>query len=241
MTLIHSADATIAAALNQIDGADWAALLISAAKDIRWKSQIWWHNKYYRANGTNDGSVRQIPRKGVAEIPYTREIFYPSSDSRFSLGADGNVAYFSNDFAVNCCETIEQFSENPALALEDLLKFGHGNPTPGWHGYPLNFHLLPTAKVLDLTSSDSLLLQLMGRDAAGKIWEVITGRDIISKRNTQLIAKAASAAGFDGIVYTSVRAPKDTVMPESNLVMFNKSKVADGAPPRPSDDANGHS
>jgi hypothetical protein len=225
MEVIDTIEAVIATALNRLSQADWASLLLSTATDTRWHESIWWHNKYYRANGTNDGRVVQVPRKGGPEVPYHRELFYPSPHSRFSLGAEARVAYFSNDFAVNCCETIEQFSENPELSLEDLLQYGGGNPTPGWHGYPLNFHLSPTAVVLDLSSNHSLFFRFMDTNTAEHIWGAVRTRNADAKQDTQLVAKAAAGAGFDGIVYTSVRAPIDAVMPDGNLVVFNKAKI----------------
>ena len=62
----------------------------------------------------------------------------------FRLGPDRPVAYFSSDFGVNCCETIEQCSSNEALSWEELSRYlgGKGNPTPGWCGYPLSYHLV---------------------------------------------------------------------------------------------------
>lgn len=231
MDLIGATEAVVATALNRLSREDWASLVLSTAKDTRWHASIWWHNKYYRVNGMNDGSMVQVPRKGDPEVPYHRELFYPSPHSRFSLGAVASVAYFSNDFAVNCCETIEQFSENPELSLEDLLQYGGGNPTPGWHGYPLNFHLSPSAVVLDLSSNHSLFFRFVDTDCAAHIWRVIGTRDPDAKRYTQLVAKTVASAGFDGIVYTSVRAPIDAVMPDSNLVMFNKAKIESGPPP----------
>jgi hypothetical protein len=199
MDVIATAESNIAKVLSQLCQADWAGLRLSAAKDARWHQLIWWHNKYYRANDTNDGSKLQMPRKGVPEIPYERELFYPSPDSRFSLGDKRGVAYFSSDLAVNCCETIEQFSESPELSLKDLLDYGGGNPTPGWHGYPLNFHLSQSAVVLDLSSEHSLFFDYMDDDQAQEIWSVIGTRDVDAKRYTQLIARAVDYAGFDGI------------------------------------------
>ncbi|HRO22580.1 MAG TPA: RES domain-containing protein [Alcaligenes phenolicus] len=228
--MIGSVEATIATALNGIRQKDWTSLVLSSASDGRWRELIWWHNKYYRVNGSNDGRRIQVPRKGAPEIPYERELFYPSPHSRFSLGAEANVAYFSNDFAINCCETIEQFSENPELSLEDFLQYGGGNPTPGWHGYPLNFHLALHAVVLDLSSNRSLFFSFVSADAGEAIWNVVANRDE-SKRHTQQLAIAAAAAGFDGIVYSSVRAPVDAVMPDTNLVVFNKTAIESGAPP----------
>jgi hypothetical protein len=229
--MIGSVEAAIAMALKRLRREDWTSLVLSSALDGQWRKLIWWHNKYYRVNGSNDGRRIQVPRIGNPETPYERELFYPSPHSRFSLGDATNVAYFSNDFAVNCCETIEQFSENPELSLEDLLQYGGGNPTPGWHGYPLNFHLAANAVALDLSSNRSLFFSFVSHDASTAIWSVITNRDAWSKRYTQQLAIAAAAAGFDGIVYSSVRAPVDTVMPDANLVVFNKAAIESGPPP----------
>lgn len=179
--------------------------------------------------------MMQQPRKGDPEVPYQRQLFYPSPNSRFSLGMEAGVAFFSNDFAVNCCETIEQFSENEDFRLEDLIRYGDGNPTPGWYGYPLNFHLHPNAVVLDLSSIHSVFFQIAfgpsDSDARERFWDTIKTRDRDAKLYTQLIALAAVREGFDGIVYTSVRAPIDVVMPESNLVVFSKEKIESGPPP----------
>jgi hypothetical protein len=184
MEVIDTIEAVIATALNRLSQADWASLLLSTATDTRWHESIWWHNKYYRANGTNDGRVVQVPRKGDPEVPHDRELFYPSPDSRFSLCAEAGVAYFSIDLAVNCCETIEPFSENPELSLEDLLQYGGGNPTPDWHGYPLNYHLSPTAVVLDLSSNHSLFFRFVGTDTAERIWSVVMDRNADARRYT---------------------------------------------------------
>lgn len=227
---IGGTEAVIATALSQISQDDWTSLALSTATSTRWHEEIWWHNKYYRVNGANDGRAVQTPKKGKPEIPYYRELFYPSPHSRFSLGAEAGVAYFSNNSIVNCCETIEQFSENPKLSLEDLLQYGGGNPTPGWHGYLLNFHLSASALVLDLSSNRSLFFRLLGPDIAENVWYIVTNRDSSARQCTQLIAKAAINAGFDGIIYTSVRAPIDAVMPDSNLVMYNKAKIESGPP-----------
>jgi hypothetical protein len=229
--VIETTETAAVTALNRLSQEDWVSLLLSAATDTRWHELLWWNNKYYRVNDPNDGRMVQVPRKGNPEAPYHRELFYPSPHSRFSLGIETGVAYFSNDLAVNCCETIEQFSENPELSLEDLLQYGGGNPTPGWYGYPLNFHLSSSAVVLDLSSNDSLFFRLIDSSIAGDVRKVIETRNLDAKRSTQLIAQAAASVGFDGIVYTSVRAPIDVVMPDSNLVMFNKAKIQCGERP----------
>ena len=242
--VIETTDAIVATVLNRLTGEDWSSLLFLAETDRPWHELLWWHNKYYRVNGPNDGQMVQVPRKGEPEIPYRRELFYPSPHSRFSLGAEAGAAYFSNDFAVNCCETIEQFSENAELSLEDLLQYEGGNPTPGWYGYPLNFHLSSSAIVMDLTSIHSSFFRFVfgasESDTKKHIWNIIMSRDPDAKRSTQLVALAAARAGFDGIVYTSVRAPIDAVMPDSNLVMLNKGKIESGPPPNNTVERDAH-
>ena len=115
------------------------------------------------------------------------------------------------------------------------MNYGDGNPTPGWYGYPLNFQLLPSAVVLDISSIHSAFCELAFPNselsARENFWNAVISRDADTKVCTQLIALAAAHAGFDGIIYTSVRAPIDVVMPECNLVMFNAEKIKLGAPP----------
>lgn len=218
--------------LSQLSRDAWRNLFVTSASDTRWRKLIWWHNKYYEVNYPNDGFEIQKPKKGSPEVPYKRALFYPSPTSRFSLGDEISVAYFSNDLAVNFCETIEPFYENPNLTLEVLVEYGGGNPTPEWYGYPLNFHLTSDAVVLDLSSDRALFFDSVNPKNAFGIWSVISSRAYDSKRITQKIANAAAIAGFDGIAYRSVRAPVDTVMPETNLVMFNRSAIQPGYIPK---------
>ena len=59
--MIGTAEALLATALNRVSREDWASLVLSTATDTRWHDSIWWHNKYYRVNGTNDGRMVQVP------------------------------------------------------------------------------------------------------------------------------------------------------------------------------------
>src|SRR5438128_2627294 len=133
----------MAGCLFSLTNDDWQLIESQSRSKIRCLELEWWQNKYYRDNPPNDGFKIQFHKKGCPEVPYEREIFYPSPHSRFSLGLDGPVAYFSSDFGVNCCETIEQFSSDETLSWNELSQYlrGKGNPTPGWYGYPLNYHL----------------------------------------------------------------------------------------------------
>jgi hypothetical protein len=123
----------------------WQWLKTKSRSEIVWFQRKWWHDKYYRNNPPNDGFAVQVPRIGKAEVPYNRQIFYPSPNSRFSLGSKLQVAYFSNDFVINCCETIEQFSSKDNLSWQELSCYltGEFDPTPGWYGFPLKRFLKP--------------------------------------------------------------------------------------------------
>ncbi len=224
--------------LSSLDPNDWDLIKKESKSKFIWLQLEWWHNKYYRDNPPNDGLKIQIPRLGNPEVPYRRHIFYPSAHSRFSLGADNSVAYFSNDFAVNCCETIEQFSSNKGLSWLELSRYlgGEGNPTPGWYGYPLNYHLLDDALILDLSRKGGPLLSnianKLGQKAVQFLYQLFVSRSLHRKISTQIVAIEARKKGFDGIVYESVRAPVDVVWPSRNLVMLNPNKIREGRPPR---------
>lgn len=227
----------VASALDHITLEHWSVLRTESSTDRRWQRLEWWHNKYYRDNPPNDGFARQRPRKGEPEVPYGRRLFYGSESSRFSLGAEGPVAFFSNDFAVNCCETIEQFSDDQSLSFQDLSRFlrGHRNPTPGWYGYPLNFHLVPSALILDVSVQGAPFFRMIERCAgstlAAAVFSTITSREPDDKRKTQGISLESRRSGFDGLVYRSVRAPADIVLPDRNLVVFTAEAVVPGLPP----------
>jgi hypothetical protein len=224
--------------LSSLDADDWDNIKKRSKSKILWLQLEWWQNKYYRDNPPNDGSKIQIPRLGNPEVPYRRQIFYPSIHSRFSLGAKVPVAYFSSDFVVNCCETIEQFSAARALSWNELSPFlaGESNPTPGWYGYPLNYHLLDDSLILDLSQKNggflSRIQHKLGQDTVMFLWQLFRSRSKQRKSSTQIVAVEAHRRGFDGIVYASVRAPIDVVLPTWNLVMLNPNKVREGKLPR---------
>lgn len=209
---------------------DWFYILESSRRSTKWHQYEWWHNRYYKENPPNDGFSPQINRFGNYEIPYKRQFFYPSPQSRFSLGPDP-VAYFSSDFSINCCETIEQFYNNSNLTWEELKAYfrGEGNPTPGWVGYPINIHISADTLLLDLSNGTAPFLTTIagkgGRDSFEKIIKLFRCRHDKDKLATQVISTEAHKRGFDAIIYPSVRAPKDVVLPDWNLVMFNPDKI----------------
>jgi hypothetical protein len=223
--------------LERMSSSDWDNLREIATGYRMWHRREWWHNKYYRDNPPNDGNVLQTPQKGEPEIPFYRKLFYPSPNSRFSLGDKLPVAYFSNDFVINCCETIEEFRENSRLSFkEELSKYfnGKGNPTPGWCGYPLNFHLVSDSLILDVSYNANQFMTFLCHAVDAKsdeIWQCLQSRDPENKKKTQLISIKAEQMGFDGILYPSVRVPVDVSMPEMNLVVFKPDKVQPDLPP----------
>jgi hypothetical protein len=236
--MILSSELKLARCLSALNAEDWQWIGNQSKSKILWLQRGWWQNKYYQNNPPNHRFEIQVPTKGSPEVPYKREIFYPSPQSRFSLGPDLPVAYFSNDFVVNCCETIEEFSLNEALSSEELSPFleGEVNPTPGWFGCPLKYHLVDDSLILDLSQRSAPLLrriqEKLGQDGVEVLWRVFQSRLEEEKRSTQLVAIEAHRRRYDGIVYASVRAPIDVNMPYCNLVMFNPQKVREGRPPR---------
>ena len=98
---LSSEEIVIAQALDKFTPEKWKILRDESTKtkEHPWHQQIWWNNKYYRDDGRSvlgDGYQIKQPEKGEPEAPYSRKLFHPSPDSRFSLGAEGTVAYFSN-------------------------------------------------------------------------------------------------------------------------------------------------
>ena len=54
---------------------------------------------------------------------------------------------------------------------------------------------------------------------------ILLSRSITSYESTKIISNYAYSKGFHGIVYKSVRTENDMAHPDSNLVMFDESKV----------------
>ena len=231
-------NATVASCLSSLTTKDWQWIESQSRSKITWLQRQWWQNKYYRDNPPNDGFKIQVPEKGSPEVPYERQIFYPSPHSRLSLGLHHPVAYFSNDVVISFCETIDKFSSNEALSGDELSRYlgGEGNPTPGWRGYQSKYHLADDSLILDLSRRHAPLLtrvgEKFGQDGVEVLWKTLRSRMDVEREKTQLVAIEARWRGYDGIVYASVRGPIDVVMPDRNLVMFNRDKVRRGRPPK---------
>ena len=239
--IVTDVESILTESLEHLTDRDWSSIRERSRQKMAWHKLEWWHNKYYKANAPNDGNSVQVPRKGEPEIPYSRELFYPSPASRFSLGTSDPVSYFSSDFGVNCCETIEQFSSNPSLRFEELARYlgGEGNPTPGWHGYPLNFHIVEAAVVMDVATDTSPFYRTLslkiGEPKTKTFRKHLRGRHDSDKNATQCVSTAARGFDIHGIVYASVRTPVDVSIPRWNLVMFEPEMVRSGMPPNKGD------
>lgn len=205
------------------------------SNESKYRKREWWHNKYYKRRSpdeANNGFTEQEDEWGNIEIPYKREIFYPSPNGRFSLGKGKPVAYFSADFATNCCETVFQFRTNSKLSWDrDLSEYlaGKSDPHPEWTGYPRNYRITDDSQILDISKKSNALLNYLHSCTQPHrldiFDEVIINRDPTTYPITQKIAIVSKANGFDGIIFKSVRVPKDIILPSKNLVMFNPTKI----------------
>lgn len=218
--------------VSEIPDALWSDLASEARTQNGWGYDFeWWNNKYYLINPPNDGERPQTDLRGNVEIPYERQLFHPSPRSRFALANDP-VAYFSSDFATNCCETIEQFSRNPALSINDLLLYlrAKTNPLHDRYGYPINVKIALSALILDIANGAISLLEALADHGP---WStrpemceaVLLAWEENARLATQAISHAAQAHGFHGIVYASARLPRDAMLPRWNLVMFSSSHI----------------
>ena len=220
-------------AIRRIPGEFWEEARQRTVRRGRWFSEReWWHNKLYEFSSPNRGYEEQIVLgRKEREIPWFRELFYPSPDGRFGL-QDLPVAYFSEDFSVTCCEVIEQSRGNRSLEFAELQEYLQGDRhlEGGWYGYPQAVRVEPDAVVADLTSSGNELFTELVRNgdlgtAQGFFDDTILSWDVESRRATQVIAGALFENGFVGALFKSVRAPDGVVLPDRNLVLFNTDFV----------------
>jgi len=217
--------------LNELGDDFWTGLKAHSRK-IASSSlcREWWHNKLYESGNLIDGNVEQtVLGLGVREVPYTRELFHPSPSGRFSLG-ERPVAYFSQDFGANCCEVIEQFRNQADLSWDELRQYlqGESSVDGDWFGYPLSVRIRPEALIADFCSPGNPLFIALREDEESirRFYsDTVMSREPDAKRGTQAIARAVEKAGFHGIVFRSVRAPRDIVLPDRNLVLFSKEMV----------------
>ncbi len=221
--------------MSNISQGEWAEIKrLSRPISSKLSGMGWWNNKPYKKNQDENENYcfkEQISKWGEKEIPYNREIFKPTK-TRFGL-SEHAVAYFSNDFALNCCEVIDQFRNSEDLPWSELKKYLNGktNPTPDLMWCPITVKIAHDALILDLMDASLSFLEISAKKGGWKskselMEEVILRRDPSVYRETHEISKAAFANGFHGICYQSVRSPSDINLPDRNLVIFDKSIIA---------------
>lgn len=209
---------------------DWQDLIERTKEGRVWHLLPWHHNKRYRDKPPNDPFAVQTPARGDPEVPAQRRLFYPSPQSRFSLG-EKPVAYFSCDFAVNCTEIVKPFYSDAELCWDKLKGYlrGLGSPERGWFYYPIHVEIAADALLLDVSSLGAPLIRALMNHGKpedyGYLSELLTTRDETDKLLTQEISVAAAKQGFDGLVYRSVRGPIDIMIPDWNLVVFSEVVV----------------
>lgn len=191
-----------------------------------WNSKNeWWNTKFYKNNPPNDGSKTQITLHGESEIPWDRNPF-STKNARFSL-KEKPTAYFSSDFTIICCETIELLRRNFFSSWQEHLKpylSGITNPSPNSYGYPLDYALLDDATILDLRVN-SHVSDLFCKYFSTDLKKIITSTEEKVYPDTQKLSEMIYKNGFDGIVYNSVRLSPDNPFFGCNLVLFNNKVI----------------
>lgn len=204
-------------------------VIFNEANNQKWIKLSWYNLKFYYKSKIQNGNIEQINLKKKKEIPYQRKLFYPSPNGRFSLG-NGCVAYFSNNSALNVCETIDKYRYDDLLMWDPTLHLyfdGKENPTKSLFGYPIVVKLAPESVLLDLSKkSNSLIKYILSFRYCENFYEdCILSKDEDTYILTQQIAKVVFAKGFDGIVYKSVRQPNDVILVGENLVVLNQNII----------------
>ena len=209
-----------------IEDIDWNYLSNESAKSInrRHIRNDWWNIKFYKNNPPNDGSKTQITLFGEPEIPWERDPFGPKK-CRFSL-KNKHVAYFSNEFAISCCETIGQFRNRYNDSWEEFLRpylEGITNLDPSSYGYPLNYALYKCINILDLRLNSTVTNCLS--NYFPEIKKNIVSPDTTVYQYTQELSELFYEKGFSGILYNPARMPSDSPFSGCNLVLFNKDLI----------------
>ena len=223
----------LASILQRIDQEFWENYLKESSQRNKWIiDREWWHNKLYEYNYPNRGYEEQTVHKSIhREIPWSRDLFFPSPKGRFSLG-NQPVAYFSQDFLVTCCEVIEQFRENEILQFSDIEAYLQGDIhlEGNWYGYPQAVRIDSEAVFADMTSEGNPLIHEIittgSIESESNFFEsTIRSWNLEKRRETQAISCMLRKKGFSGVVFKSVRSPSDVVLPEKNLVIFSPKLV----------------
>ncbi len=194
--------------------------------------QDWWHQKFYQRqtekyenNGFTEKNFR-VENDIKREIPYARDLFYPTN-GRFSLSGHP-IAYFS-DWLTGTCEKLPFFREKLELSSADLEQYMKANFDPDLDGnklcgYPRVYCLNYNVKILDASGPSVPLFRLLTdlKIVTDVFYsEMVLSRDKYVYSVTQAIASFANENGFHGILYRSVRIPRDWYyVGGDNLVLF---------------------
>ena len=180
----------------------------------------WIHDKGYLWNEPNDGSHEQVDKYGNIEVPYERELFYPSPGGRYSLGEDVAVAYFSNEWIINRLETDGEI-KNKKMSYSEYVEYQKiGSRKNKYYHYLVHRTLMTNSKILNLKSKENPIINWIQKKSS--IDGVRIEYDIPF---TQTIARASYVQGFQGIVYKSIQSLTNMSTPNANLVVFNRDTI----------------
>jgi hypothetical protein len=191
---------------------EWVSLKEASPEPKKWNIRREWWN---------------LKEEKYVEHPVFRKCRY-----RFSL-IDSPVAYFASDWIVSTCEVIPNFRKDEHISwFRDIKPYIMGEPCSDNDKmyYPKNFRIEDSAVLLDLRREDSPIYGLIDKY---DIW-TSTGqffKKVSKSRNpsvypiTMGLAQVAFEYKYDGILFSSVRLPKDVTVFGDAIVLFNESLV----------------
>jgi hypothetical protein len=187
----------------------------------------WWHDKLYERKSTNEvlnGNDEQIFKNGInPEIPYKRRFGYKSK-GRFAPRECSSVSYWGGNLPVTRSETTEiRHIDNPTL--ERVINYKTKK-----YSIPLGpFHILRNTPIVDLRSKDSPFLNLLLKHKVINSREefyndIINSKDEVVYSITQIIGDIVFKYNIGGIIYASVRAPKDFYSSDHRCLIIFKDE-----------------
>lgn len=218
--------------LNNIPDLIWEEIYcLSQEKSSKWAKFGWCNIKYYKYEPPNLGNKLQLDSRNTLEIPHERNVFYPRPRFRFSL-TNQPIAYFASEYVVALAETIHYFRYNDNLSFEKHLEpflDGKINVDPTRFGYAKFFKISKDAVLLNLTNMNNKLLSVIEEVShfeitKDKIFRILNSKDERVYPFTQQISQKAHSKNFDGIIFNSVRRPKDISVSPYIAVIFTRSK-----------------
>jgi len=220
------------AKLNKITQEQWENLKNQRrTTNSSFREIIWTNGKNYKRDQTQDGFGIQATESGKhEEIPYKRK-FNHESTGRFALRKTP-VSYWARDFIIACIETTDKFRDDDNLTQSkiDQWLYGKDDPDPKLYGYPIGAKILKHAVILDMSNKESAFYKLL------ESHQIISDKNtfydtVIKSRNkstypiTWAISEISHEKGFDGVYYSSARAPNDVNYNEDCLIVFKESLI----------------